>query len=31
MSLEEVEAMRGKLARMRENVSRAEAAQKGAA
>ena len=31
MSIEEVEAMRGKLARIRENVSRAEAAQKGAA
>ena len=28
MSAEEVEAMRGKLARIRENVSRAEAAQK---
>jgi MarR family transcriptional regulator, transcriptional regulator for hemolysin len=31
MSGEEVEAMRGKLARIRENVSRAEAAQKGVA
>ena len=31
MSSEEVDAMRGKLARIRENVSRAEAAQKGAA
>jgi DNA-binding MarR family transcriptional regulator len=31
MSIDEVEAMRGKLARIRENVSRAEAAQKGAA
>ena len=31
MSIDEVEAMRGKLARIRENVSRAEAAQKGVA
>ena len=31
MSGEEVEAMRGKLARIRENVCRAEAAQKGVA
>ena len=31
MSLEEIEAMRGKLARIRENVCRAEAAQKGVA
>lgn len=31
MTIEEVEAMRAKLARVRENVSRAEAAQKGAA
>jgi DNA-binding MarR family transcriptional regulator len=31
MSVEDVEAMRGKLSRIRENVSRAEAAQKGVA
>jgi DNA-binding MarR family transcriptional regulator len=31
MSIEEVDAMRGKLARIRENVCRAEAAQKGVA
>jgi len=31
MSVEEVEAMRAKLARVRENVSRAETAQKGVA
>ena len=31
MSIEEVEAMRSKLSRIRDNVSRAEAAQKGAA
>jgi len=31
MSIEEIEAMRGKLARIRENVCRAEAAQKGVA
>jgi MarR family transcriptional regulator, transcriptional regulator for hemolysin len=31
MSVEEIEAMRGKLARIRENVCRAEAAQKGVA
>jgi MarR family transcriptional regulator for hemolysin len=31
MTIDEVEAMRGKLARIRDNVSRAEAAQKGVA
>jgi len=31
MSIEQVDAMRGKLARIRENVCRAEAAQKGVA
>jgi DNA-binding MarR family transcriptional regulator len=31
MSVEDVEAMRGKLSRIRENVNRAEAAQKGVA
>jgi MarR family transcriptional regulator, transcriptional regulator for hemolysin len=31
MSVEEIEAMRAKLARIRENVSRAETAQKGVA
>jgi DNA-binding MarR family transcriptional regulator len=31
MSVEDVEAMRGKLSRIRENVSRAEAARKGVA